>query len=415
MIPIIRPLLGEEEAEAIRQVVLSGWVTQGPRVAAFEKAFAEYTGADHACAVSSCTAALHLALRAAGVRRGDVVATVSHSFIATANAVRFCGAEPVFADILPDTWCIDPADLHRLLDKDFEPREDGYYYRELSRIAVGESPLVGLPAGGRLAAIVPVHQMGFPAELEGILELGARYGVPVIEDAACAAGSAFIAEDADWERVGRPRGQTACFSFHPRKLITTGDGGMITTSDAELDARFRMLRHHGMDVSDEVRHRADEVIVERYLETAYNYRMTDLQAAMGLVQLGKLEENIAERRRLSAQYGELLADIPGLEPPCPAAGTRPNWQSYPVLLLADAPLDQAELMRRLLDEGVASRPGIMNAHQEAPYRAAGWSLPRSEAARERVVLLPLFSGMSQENIETVVTAIRHAFGLPGQG
>jgi dTDP-4-amino-4,6-dideoxygalactose transaminase len=414
MIPIIRPLLGEEEAEAIRQVVLSGWVTQGPKVAEFEKAFAEYTGADHACAVSSCTAALHLALRAAGVRPGDVVATVSHSFIATANAVRLCGAEPVFADILPESWCIDPADLQRLLDKDFEPRKDGYYYRELPRIAVGESPLVGMTAVGRLAAIVPVHQMGFPAELERVLEVGARYGVPVIEDAACAAGSAIITEDADWERVGRPRGQTACFSFHPRKLITTGDGGMITTADPELDARFRMLRHHGMDVSDEARHRADEVIVERYLETAYNYRMTDLQAAMGLVQLGKLEENIAERRRLAGQYNDLLAGIPGLEPPRPAVGTRPNWQSYPVLLLEDAPLNQAELMRRLLSQGIASRPGIMNAHQEAPYRAAGWSLPRSEAARERVLLLPLFSGMSQENVETVVLAIRHAFGLPGR-
>ncbi len=411
MIPIIKPLLGEEEAEAIRQVVLSGWVTQGPKVAEFERAFARYTGAAHACAVSSCTAALHLALRGAGVGPGDVVATVSHSFIATANAVRLCGAEPVFADILPETFCIDPDSLHRLLDKEFEPRKEGYYFRDLSRIAVGESPLAGRTAAGRLAAIVPVHQMGFPADLGRVIELGARYGVPVVEDAACAAGSALAAEEADWERVGRPRGQTACFSFHPRKLITTGDGGMITTTDGDLDARFRVLRHHGMDVSDEKRHRSDEVIVERYLETAYNYRMTDIQAAMGLVQLDKLEENIAERRRLAGLYTDLLDGIPWLEPPRPAVHTRPNWQSYPVRLLEDTPLNQADLMQTLLRQGIASRPGIMNAHQEEPYRPAGWSLPRSEEARERVLILPLFSGMGAESVETVAAAIRRAFGF----
>jgi len=241
--------------------------------------------------------------------------------------------------------------------------------------------------------------MGFPADLKRVLELGARYGVPVVEDAACAAGSAFTNEDAAWELVGRPRGQTACFSFHPRKLLTTGDGGMITTSESELDARFRMLRHHGMDVSDEVRHRADEVIVERYVETGHNYRMTDIQAAMGLVQLGKLDENIAGRRHLAESYAGRLDGIPGLQIPRAAGDCRPNWQSYPVRLLEDAPLDQAELMRRLLRDGIASRPGIMNAHQQAPYRDAGWSLPRSEAAREQVL------------VETVAAAIRRAFGL----
>lgn len=409
MIPIIRPLLGEEEAEAIRQVVLSGWVTQGPKVAEFERAFADYCGAGHACAVSSCTAALHLSLLGSGVRPGDVVATVSHSFIATANAVRLCGAEPVFADILPDSFCIDPDSLYRLLDKSFEPREDGYYFRHLSQIAVGESPLAGLPAGGRLAAIVPVHQMGFPADMDRVLELGARFGVPVIEDAACAAGSEFFS--GGWERVGRPRGQTACFSFHPRKLITTGDGGMITTDDEELAARFRVLRHHGMDISDEVRHRSDEPVVERYLETAFNYRMTDLQAAMGLVQLEKLEENITERRRLAGVYHHLLEGIPWVGLVRPGDHVRPNWQSYPVRLLEDAPLNQEDLGRFLLREGIASRPGIMNAHEEAPYRPAGWSLPHSETARAQVLLLPLFSGMGTESVETVAAAIRRAFGL----
>lgn len=411
MIPIIKPLLGEEEAEAIRQVVLSGWVTQGPKVAEFERAFAEYVGAPHACAVSSGTAALHLALRAAGVGPGDVVATVSHSFIATANAVRHCGAEPVFADIEPDTFCLDPDDLYRLLDREFEPREDGYYYRDLARLAVGESPLASMAGGGRLAAILPVHQMGFPAEMKRILDLGARFGVPVVEDAACAAGSLLPARGGGVERVGRPRGRFACFSFHPRKLLTTGDGGMITTADGDLPARLKRLRHHGMDVTDEERHRAGEVIVERYRETAHNYRLTDLQAAMGIVQLGRLEGNIAERRRLAGHYAERLDSIPGITAPSAASGTRPNWQSYPVRLGDDAPLVARELMRTLLHNGIASRPGIMNAHQEAPYRPAGWQLPVSEAAREQVVLLPLWSGMGDEGVETVVGAIRRAFGL----
>ncbi len=319
MIPIIKPLLGEEEVEAIRQVVLSGWVTQGPKVAEFEKAFAAYVGAAHACAVSSGTAALHLALRAAGVRPGDVVATVSHSFIATANAVRHCGAEPVFVDIDPQTFGIDPDDLHRLLDREFEPREDGYYYTSLSRIAVGESPLTSQPHQGRLAAILPVHQMGFPADMGRILELGSRYGVPVVEDAACAVGSVL-----DGRSVGQPLGQSACFSFHPRKLLTTGDGGMITSSDSKLDARYRVLRHHGMDLSDEVRHRSKEVVVERYRETAYNYRMTDIQAAMGLVQLGKLEASIKGRRQLAQYYAKQLAGTPGIEVTRAADNTTPN-------------------------------------------------------------------------------------------
>jgi len=411
MIPIIKPLLGEEEAEAIRRVVLSGWVTQGPKVAEFERAFADYVGAAHACAVSSGTAALHLALKTAGVGPGDVVATVSHSFIATANAIRHCGAEPVFADIEPDTFCLDPGDLHRLLDREFGPREDGYYFRDLPRLAVGESPLTTITGGGRLAAILPVHQMGFPANLKRILDLGARYGVPVVEDAACAAGSIITFRDSGPERVGRPGGVSACFSFHPRKLITTGDGGMITTDDGGLARRLRRLRHHGMEVSDEARHRADEVIIERYRETAHNYRLTDLQAAMGIVQLGRLEGNIAERRRLASRYAELLNDLPGVAMAQAAEGTRPNWQSCPVRLGREAPIGTRDLMRKLLHDGIASRPGIMNAHQEAPYRPAGWKLPVSEAAREQVVLLPLWSGMGDEGVEQVVVAIRRAFGL----
>ena len=223
-IPIARPSLGEEEAAAARRAILSGWITQGPEVAAFEEEFAAYVGAAHACAVSSCTTALHLALHALGVGPGDEVITVSHSFIATANAIRYCGARPVFVDIDPRTYNIDPA-----------------------RIEAAITP--------RTRAIVPVHQIGLPCDMRAILEIAERHGLPVVEDAACAIGSELLV-DRTWERIGRPHGSVACFSFHPRKVLTTGDGGMLTTSDPELDRKFRLLRQHGMSIPDTARHAA---------------------------------------------------------------------------------------------------------------------------------------------------------------
>jgi dTDP-4-amino-4,6-dideoxygalactose transaminase len=233
-IPIARPSLGEEEAEAARRAILSGWITQGPEVAAFEEEFADYVGARHGCAVSSCTTALHLALHALGVGPGDEVITVSHSFIATANAIRYCGASPVFVDVDPRTYNLDPGLLEG---------------------AIGE----------RTRAIMPVHQMGLPCDLPAILEIAGRHGLPVVEDAACAIGSE-IRIESRWERIGRPHGLVACFSFHPRKVMTTGDGGMITTSDPGLDRRFRLLRQHAMSIPDTVRHSARAVAFEDYPE-----------------------------------------------------------------------------------------------------------------------------------------------------
>jgi perosamine synthetase len=241
MIPVTKPILGEEEATAAREVLESGWVSQGPRVRAFEEAFAQSVGASYACAVSSCTAALHLGLLGVGVMPGDVVITVSHSFIATANAVRHCGAEPVFVDIGRETYNMDPEGLRRVLVEDCIHRDGHLYYRHVEHLAVGKSPLRHLlrsPGSassplGRVAAVLPVHQIGIPCDIRRIVRIARENNIPVVEDAACAIGSEVsLDEGRTWERIGKPHGDIACFSFHPRKILTTGDAW---TSPTPLD------------------------------------------------------------------------------------------------------------------------------------------------------------------------------------
>ena len=374
VIPVARPLLGEPEAAAARRAILSGWVTQGPEVAAFEQEFAAAVGAPYACAVSSCTTALHLALLAAGVAPGDEVVTVSHSFIATANAIRYCGAVPVFVDVELATFNVDAAVVEAAL-----------------------SP--------RTKALLVVHQLGMPCDLAQLVALARRRGLVVIEDAACAIGSE-IEWQGTWQRIGRPHGDLACFSFHPRKLLSTGDGGMVATADATLDVRLRLLRQHGMSVPDTVRHASSQVVFEAYPVVGFNYRMTDIQAAIGREQLKRLPAIVERRRALAARYHAALAAHPRIVVPHEPAWARSNWQTYAVRL-RDA--DQRAVMQRMLDEGVATRRGVMNAHLEGAYppgtwRAAG-SLARSEEAQATAVVLPLFHQMTDGEQERVVTAL----------
>lgn len=367
MIPIARPSMGEAEAAAAARVIMSGWVTQGPEVAAFEHDFGELTGAAHACAVSSCTTALHLALLGVGVGAGDEVITPSHSYIATANAVRYCGAEPVFADIEPHGFNIDPAAIERAITP-------------------------------RTAALLVVHQVGMPCDMERIMAIARHHELPVVEDAACAAGSR-IRRNGEWQPIGRPIGDVVCFSFHPRKVISTGDGGMLTTDDPALDARFRLLRQHGMSVNDRERHGSGTVIFEEHSVVGFNYRMTDIQAAVGREQLKRLDAIVDERRALAAEYDRLLADVPGVIVPAEPEWARSNWQSY-LVGLPDGH-DQRAVMQGLLDRGVASRRGIMCAHREVPY-AGDHSLPVSERGQDRHIVLPLFAGMSLAEVGEVV-------------
>jgi perosamine synthetase len=381
-IPIIVPELGDDEADAARDVVLSGWVTQGPQVTAFEKEFAGAVGAPLACAVSNCTAALHLALLAVGVGPGSEVITASHSFIATTNAIRHCGAFPVFVDIDRDTFNIDPAQIEEAV-------------------------------GPKTSAILCVHQMGMPCDMRAIQCVARAHGLPVVEDAACAAGSAVRGEDGLWQPIGTPIGDAVCFSFHPRKVITTGDGGMITSATAEHDRHYRLWRQHGMSVSDAVRHGSSQVVFETYPVTGFNYRMTDIQAAVGRVQLRRLGGIVERRRAIAARYRQLLGDIEGLKLPFEPAWARSNWQSFCVGL--PECFDQRQVMQAMLDAGVATRRGIMCAHREPAYAdlQPRHDLTKSEQAQDTSIILPLYSRMSEADIECVADNLRNVLHKSG--
>jgi dTDP-4-amino-4,6-dideoxygalactose transaminase len=378
-------MLDEREAEAVRRVILKGWVTQGPEVARFEREFANYVGAPHACAVSSCTTALHLALLAVGVGAGDEVVTVSHSFIATANTIRYCGATPVFVDIEPCTYNIDPS-------------------------------LVEPAITDRTKAILCVNQMGMPCDLARIVAIGASRGIPVIEDAACAIGSQIL-WDGRWESIGKPHGDIACFSFHPRKVITTGDGGMITTANEAFAQKFRLWRQHGMSVPDTRRHGAKMVIFESYPELGYNYRMTDLQAAIGREQLNRLPEVVSRRREMADAYRALLGSISNLCLPVESEWARSNWQSYSVKLPEG--VDQKQVMQALLDDGIATRRGIMCSHREPAYAKDSWRalgpLSESERAQDHCILLPLYHQLTFEEQELIAFRLRTALATVCQG
>lgn len=374
-INVMKPWLGAEEISAVAEVIESGWVAQGPRVARFETAFAEAMQAGHAVATSSCTTALHLALLVAGVKAGDDVIVPSFSFIATANAAAYVGARAVFADVDALTGDVTADTLRRAITP-------------------------------RTSAVIVVDQGGVPVDLEPIRELCDPRGIVVIEDAACGAGSTYR---------GRPVGAGAeltAWSFHPRKLLTTGEGGMLTTSREDWAVRARRLREHAMSVSAADRQSSILAPAEEYVEVGFNFRMTDLQAAVGIVQLGRLPEMVARRRELAARYQRAISHIPGLRAVAdPEYGTG-NFQSFWVEVGEGYPTGREGLLDSLAHAGISARRGIMAAHRQPPYRdaPAEGGLPVTERLNDRTLILPLYHELTEVDQDRVIAVLRNPGG-----
>lgn len=371
MIRLTIPPLADDDFQAVRQALASGQLVQGARVAAFEQAVSRLAGVDHAVAVSSCTAALHAGLLALGVGPGDLVVTTAYSWVATANVVELCGAVPVFVDVCPDTFNLDAGCLRATLKR-----------------------LLGTEATGRrVRAVLPVHTFGQLADMPALVEVAGHYGVPVIEDAACALGATLH---------GRPAGGwgvMGCFSFHPRKAVTTGEGGVVTTRDAVLARRLRALRNHGLD---------PEAASPDFILPGLNYRLTEFQAALGLTQLAKLDRLTATRRRLAAQYDALLQHTP-VQPPRCLAGARHVYQSYVVLLPEEAVPRRGEIIRALREYGIETTIGTwhmpLTSYFRSRYGYRPGDFPAADAVFARSLTLPLHDRLTEADQARVVHAL----------
>lgn len=374
-IPVAKPYLGKEEAQNAYDTILTNWVTQGPRVQEFEEKFAAYTGAKYAVALSNCTTALHLAMIVAGVKAGDEVICPSMSYIATPNCITYVGAIPIFAEVNSETYNIDVTHAEKLITS-------------------------------KTKAILIVHQIGLPADIDAFADLCKKHNLKLIEDAACAAGSSYKGK-----KIGS-HSELVCFSFHPRKVITTGDGGMITTNNEAYYNRLKLLRQHGMSVNDRVRHNSTTVIIEDHLEIGYNYRLTDIQAAVGIKQLERLDWIIFERSKIAQKYNKAFKDIKSVRLPVEPEGYTTNWQSYVIYLNKDCKVQRNELMQKLLDLEISTRRGVMTSHRETAYKNHKLvsPLPLSEDASDNSIVLPLYVPMKDEEVEFVIDSIKNILG-----
>ncbi len=364
-----RPYMGEAEATAAAQTVMSGWIVGGPRLAEFEARFANLCGAKHAVGVSNWTTGAFLVLHAWGIGPGDEVLVPSLTFIATVNVIRHVGATPVFVDITPDTFTIDVDDAR-------------------SKIT------------SRTRAIMPVDQIGLPCDIDAINDIAAKHDLLVLDDAACAFAS---------RNRSRPIGSLAMstvFSLHARKIITTAEGGMITTDDADLAARLRILRHQGMSLSDFARHGMPPTVFESYPEVGYNFRITDIAAAIGLAQLDRLDEILMRRAKAANAFTAALETHPFLIPPNVPSHLVHNWQSYQVTVAKDSPLTRNEIMDRLHLSGIPTRRGVMASHRERPYAEIKANLPVTESIADATFQLPMHPGLTDTHIYRIISAMQ---------
>ena len=373
IIPISLPVTGQEEWEALKEPLMSGWLTSGPKVREFEQLFAERHGVKHALAVTSATTALHLALVALDIKEGDEVIVPAFTWVSTANVVLYCGAKVVFVDIDPFTFNINPEDLSKRITS-------------------------------KTKAIIPVHLFGLCADMDKIKEIAGN--IPLVEDGACAAGASY---------KGTPAGglgTIGCFSFHPRKSVTTGEGGMITTNDDELAEIMGMLRNHGASISEEQRHHgAKPYMLPDFNALGYNYRMTDLQGAVGVVQIKKLDQFIDEREKWANFYTKELDSIPWLRTPKHGADYKHGWQSFVTFVdESKSPASRNEIMELLQQQGISTRPGthaihMLNFYKEK-FNIQPSDYPGAQAANNYSMSIPLHNRMVAEDFDYVVSVIK---------
>ncbi|MBX3228443.1 MAG: DegT/DnrJ/EryC1/StrS family aminotransferase [Labilithrix sp.] len=373
-IPVTKTVLGEEEIKAVAERLLGGWVVQGPKVREFEELFAAYAGTRFARATTSCTTALHLGLLTLGVGPGDEVIVPAFTYVASANAVVYCGATPVFVDIDLSTFDVD-----------------------VSKIEAKITP--------KTKAIMPVHEFGLAADMDAILAIAKRHDIPVIEDGACATGTRYHGK-----HVGG-FGKVGCFSFHPRKAITSGEGGMITTDDEAIATRLEVLRSHGASMSDLARHEKGgaSFALPEFDELGFNYRMTDIQAAIGVEQMKKLPWILSARQARAKRFNELLAGIPGLTLPRTPEGYEHAFQSY-VAIVEKSHEDRDRIALALQAKGIATRQGTHAVHALGYYRAKyGTKIedcPMAWKADRQSMTLPLYATMTDEEQDYVVRCVR---------
>lgn len=385
-IPIAKPFLAKEEFELVQTALASGWISQGPLVAQFEEDVCRIVQAKYGIATTSCTTALHLAMLIHDIGQGDDVICPSFSFIATANGIAHAGASPQFCDIDPQTMNISPDECRTIIEENYD------------------SDLKNKKTGNKLKAVLIVHQIGIPADVDAFNQIADDFGIIVLEDSACSIGSFY---------KGKPvgsSGNTSAWSFHPRKVITTGEGGMITLEDKDRAERARRLRAHGASISAHLRHQSASTMYEEYDEIAYNYRMTDMQAAIGIKQLERLDWIVSRRNEIALHYNSTFDQAKGIKRIKPKDYvTTWNYQSYPVILENASRDERDEVISKLDKVGIATRRGIPPIHKEGAYNKTsgkGLILPYTERLSETVVFLPIFPSMTEDEVSYVAAEVK---------